>query len=348
MKTLKPPTFTDEERAQLVTDLLALKKTQIADFLARIELKKSGTKEEIRTRIEEGLNDGTISLSKIVEFLDEVIPWGKQHVYMYKGPLASIAKWKNAKSLANLLKKHGCDKYLNATLPLALPKNMTISSILHDGLRLRITAIKKREWWERSPEYDEAKETAEGEEMKLRAFVRRVTRSLVAFDWDLIANVAALHISQLPAGVRYDEVAQEFFNLVAKWLDISRFLPVDLRPAIKKLHELEEAGTPEARSHGINYRTLQGRRFEGRSASPADSLFGETTIDAAMSAVRNSGVGHLGNFYWLNGSTNGIANPLDGEVHVIIVGAEKRVNFPTPNEKQVIQYVLSRIRGHSP
>lgn len=343
MKTLNPPTFTDEERAQLITDLLALKRPQIGDFLARVDLTKTGTKEQVRARIEKALDNDAISLPRIVQFLDEVIPWGKQHVFLYKGPTKSIAKWKNAKWLGKLLKKHGCAKYLNATLPLALPKLMTISSIFHDGGRLRITAIKKREWRERSEEYDESKKTAEGEEVELRAYVRRVTRSLVAFEWDLVANIAALHVSQLPGGVKYDEVAKEFFSLIAKWLNISQFLVVDLRAVIKKLHELEEAGTPETRSHGINYRTLQGRRFEGRSASPADSLLGETPIDTAMSAVRNSGVGHLGNFYWLNGTTS----PLDGEAHVIIVGSEKRVNFPTPTGEQVIRYVLSRIRSHS-
>jgi len=348
IKTLQSPVFTDDEQAQIVTDFLALKKTLIRDFLAGIGLAKSGTKEDIRSRIEDALSDGTVSSSQIVQFLDDVIPWGKQHVFLYKGPESSNASWKKTDWLAKLLKQHRLGKYLNAKLPLALPEKMKVSSILHDGSRLRITAIKKREWWERDPDYDAATVTDEGTDVELRAFLHRVTRSLVAFEWDLNANTAFLQISQLPTGFRYEDVAQEFFDLIAAWLDISRFSIVDLRPVIKKLHELEEAGTAESRSHGINYRTLQGRRFEGKSASPADPLLGEAVIDAALGAIRDSGVGHLGNFYWLPSAlTNPVINPLDAELHVIIVGSLNRINFPTPNDEQTIRYVLSRIRSHS-
>lgn len=349
VRTLEAPGFTEDEQAQVVTDLLALKKTQIQEFLTRNGLKKAGSKSEIRERIEDAIRSEALPPAQLVQFLDEVIPWGKQHVYLFKGPRSSIANWKKTEWVANLLKQHRLGKYLNATLPLALPEAMKVSSILHDGGRLRITAIKKRDWWERNPEYDESKVTEEGDPIALRAFVHRVTRSLVAFEWDLNANTAILQISQLPAGFHYEEVAKEFFDSIGTWLDISRFSIVDLRPPIKQLHELEEAGNGETRSHGINYRTLQGRRFEGRSASPSDPLVGEPVIDAALGAVRRAGVGHLGNFYWLpNAAANPSTNPLETDTHVIIVGYHNRINFPTPNGEQAIRYVLSRIRSHSP
>jgi len=347
IKTLRSRGFSDDEQSQIVTDLLALKKSQIGDFLVQVKLGKSGTKEEIRERIENALTDKSLALGRIVQFLDEVIPWGKQHVYMYRGPKTPIADWRKLDWLAKLIEKNGVAKFLNARLSLVLPESMSIVSILHDERRLRITAIKKREWWERDEDYDDTGVTEEGNDVELRAFVHRVTRSLVAFEWDLVSNTAFLQISQLPTGSEYDDVANEFFDLVSGWLARAFFSTVDLRPAIKKLHELEEAKKAETRSHGINYRTLAGRRFEGRSASPSDSLFGEAAIDSAMSVIRKAGVGHLGNFYWLPG-TNGAAtkNKLDCEVHVIVVGAEHRVNFPTPNTEESVRYVLSRIRSH--
>jgi hypothetical protein len=136
--TLRPAAFTDEEKAQLLTDLLALKKTQIREFLLRHELLRSGTKEEIRGRIEEAIDSDDLSFSDVVSFLDEVIPWGKQHVYLYKGPQAPIGNWHQTEWVARLLKKHRFGKYLNASLPLALPKKMKVSSILHDSSRLRV------------------------------------------------------------------------------------------------------------------------------------------------------------------------------------------------------------------
>jgi len=348
IKVLKASEFSEGELAQLVTDLLALKKPQIQGFLDLVELPRPGTKAEIRERLEDALCDGELSPDRIVRFLDEVIPWGKQHVFLFKGPSASISDWKKTDWVEGLLKRHRLGKYLNAALPLALPESMKMSSILHDGRRLRITAIKRREWYERSPDYDESKETAEGDEVALRAFVHRVMRGLVAFEWDLMANTAFLQVSQLPTGFRYEEVAKEFFDLICAWLDIGRFAMLDLRKPIQKLHELEENGGSETRSHGINYRTLEGRRLEGKSASPADSLFGEPVIDAALAAVRKSGVGHLGNFYWLpNGTTNPAVNPLESEVHVLIIAQHNRICFPTPNMEHTVRHVLSRIRRHS-
>jgi hypothetical protein len=346
IKMLKAPGYMDEELAQLVTDLLVLKKSQIQDFLGQNELRRSGTKAELREWIEEALRDGELAPERIVQFLDEVTPWGKQHVYLYAGPGSSIADWKKPDWVANLLKQHRVGKYLNATLPLALPEAMKLSSILHDNGRLRITAIKKREWWERDEEFDEAKRTPDGDRIELRAFVHRVTRSLVAFEWDLTANTAFLQISQLPAGFRYEEVQKEFFDLIRKWLDDAQFRLIDLRPVIKQLQEIEDASNGEFRSLGARYRTPQGGTLEGKSASPADRLLDDPVINAAMTIVRTKGIGHLGNFYWLPGAAaNPTTNPLRDNVHVYIVGRHNRINFPTPNGEQAIRYVLSRIRS---
>jgi hypothetical protein len=336
--------FTSDEQELIIADLLALKKTQIGDFLARCGLPKSGTKEAIQARIEEALENESLSLSQIVQFLDGVIPWGKQHVYLYKGPHSSIANWRKEEWVVKLLKKHRLGKYLNASLPLVLPDKMKISSILHDPKRLRITAIKRRDWWERDSDYDDTTSTDEGEDVELRAYVHRVTRSLVAFEWDLVANTAFLQVSQQRRAFDYDEAANEFFELIEKWLDRSMFSVVDLRPPIAELHALEESGKGETRSHGIKYRTMQGSHLEGKSASPADPLLSDALIDAALRPIRKSGIGHLGNFYWT--PTNGAAAMLDSEVHVIVVGFKNRVNFPTPNDEETVRYVLSRIRSH--
>jgi hypothetical protein len=346
--TLGSPDVSAEEHTQIITDLLALKKTQIREFLARNGLSTSGTKEQIRCRIEDALNEGSLPFLSIVLFLDEVIPWGKQHVFLYRGPTASISDWRNVDWLTNRLHQCGADHCLNTPLPLVLPQQMTVSSIVYSSHLLRVTAIKKREWFERNPEYDGATTTSEGDDVELRAFTRRVTRSLVAFEWNLAANIAFLQISQIRSRFRYKDVAKEFFDLVSGWLDISRFAVVDLRPVIKRLHDLEESGTGEACSHRFRYRTLEGRMFEGTSASPEDPLLGDVVMDTALNALKANGIGHLGDFYWLPRSSTDVAsNPLDSKVHVKIIGAESRINFMTPNTEQTVRYVLSRIRHHS-
>lgn len=115
-----------------------------------------------------------------------------------------------------------------------------------------------------------------------------------------------------------------------------------------KLHELEETGNSEARSHSIGYRTIGGRAVSAQSPTPRDSVLGEQALDNALSGIRRQGVGHIGNFYWLSSFMNpSNKNPLEKEVHTIIVGNKQRINFTTPNKKEDMEYVLSRVRALS-
>jgi len=348
IRLLDAPEYTAEERQSLVDFVLALKKTHIQDFLQRVELSKSGTKTDLRERLQEALDEGRLAYERVVDFLDSVVPWGKQHVFLYTGPRDDLRSWKDPDHVLRHLKRHRVGKFFNARLPLILPDRLTLSSITHSDGRLRVTAIQKRDYTERTPEHDDQKETQKGERIILKAYMHHVSRTLVTFEWDLNANTAMLQITQLHKDTLYEEVAAEFFELIGSWLDIRLFGLVDVRRAIRRLHELEANGRAEARSHGIHYRTLQGRRLSAHSPSPRDSVLGEAVIDQAMDNVGRTGVGHLGNFYWLAGLMPGpVPNPLEGDVHVIIVGDKSRINFPTPNTEDVVRYVLHRVRALS-
>ncbi|MFH0778676.1 MAG: hypothetical protein V2A71_08605 [Candidatus Eisenbacteria bacterium] len=345
IKLLEAPEYTEKEREALVDFVLALKKSHIKDFLKKAELRRTGTKPDLRGRIQDALDAGTLTYEKIVEFLDSVAPWGKQHVFLYRGPLSDFGSWKDPESLLQRLKEHRLGRLFNARLPLILPEQLTLSSVTHADGKLRVSAIQKREYAERTEEYDKEEKTEDGEKVDLRAYVCHLTRAIVAFEWDLIANVAMLQITQLQSDGDYEEVEGEFTKLISPWLDFKHFTAIDLRPVIRKLHEIEDSGQPEARSHGYQYRSPQGRRVSAQSPSPRDSVRGEDYIDKAMASVRKNGVGHIGNFYWLGGVKPGpVENPLNGEVHVIIVAANSRVNFPTPNTEERVRYVLHRIR----
>jgi len=346
IRLLGPPDYCDEEKRALIDFILALRKSNIQGFLREITLPKSGTKEDLRERLQGALDAGKLTYERLVEFLDSVAPWGKQHVFLYHGPRNDMRSWKDPAHAERLLKQHRLGKLFNARLPLILPGKLTLSSVTHADGRLRVTAVEKREYTERTPEHDEEREAASGERITLKAYMHHLTRTLAAFEWELNANVAMLQISQLQEDGDYEKLAEQFIQLVKPWLDIKQFVGIDLRPVIRRLHEVEKNGSAEVRSHGIDYRSLQGRRVSARSPNPRASVLGETFIDDAMDNVRKNSVGHLGNFYWLAKVNPGPAvNPLTGDVHMIIVGAKSRVNFPTPNTEDVVRYVLHRIRA---
>lgn len=270
IKLLGPPDYSADEQAALIDFVLALRKSHVQDFLRDAELSGySGTKENLRARIQEALDDGEISYSQLVDFLDSVVPWGKQHVFLYRGPQIDIQAWKDPDHVYELLKRHRAGKLFNAKLPLILPEKLALSSVTHTDGRLRITAVQMREYRERVPQHDEEKEI-DGESIFLKAYKDHRTRTLAGFEWDLNANVAMLQITQLQEDGDYEDLAEEFYRLVKAWLDIKQFGAVDLRPVIPKLHELEKDGQAEARSHGIDYRTLLGGGF--RRAAPTREL----------------------------------------------------------------------------
>lgn len=349
IKSLQAPEYTADERSALIDFLLALRKTHLRDFFRQVGLPRSGTKTGLRETLQEALDEGRVTHEKIVGFLDSVAPWGKQHVFLYTGPRTGLHSWKDPDLLLQHLKNHRVGKFFNARLPLILPEKLTLSSITQSDGKLRITAVQRRTYTERAPEHDDEKEREDGATIALKAYVRHVSRTLVAFEWNLHSNTAMLQITQLHGDKLYEHVAKEFFALVGDWLDIEGlFGRVDMRRAVQALDELEAKGQPEARSHGIHYRTPGGRHVSARSPSPHDSVLGEADLDNAMDSIRRSGVGHLGNFYWLSNHNPGpAANPLESDVHVIIVADKARINFPTPNTEDVVRYVLHRVRALS-
>ncbi len=338
------PTYTAAEEDLIITSLMSLKKEKIQLFLGVHGLTGAGTKAKQRGTLLEAISASEIRYAQIVAYLDQLEPWGKQHVFLYDGPDSDISAWRDAIWVRERLQRYELDDYLDTQVPLALPEQLTLSSIEHTRTRLRITAVERREGELREPSLDR-KEEVEDSEVIYKAYIYKIVRGFTVFDWDLTANQAFLQITQLPSGQHYEVAASRFFQLINNVIDMSMFTHVELRDVISRLHGLEQAGTPEARSQGIGYRTLQGRTLTGRSASGTGALLGEAVIDEAMASIRAVGVGHVGNFYWLpssNGQQN--ANPLEDEVHVELVGGFKRVNFMTANCEEVIRYVLQRIR----
>ena len=347
---LDPPEYSSDEQELILSFLMALTSKQIGEFLARHELPTTGTKDELRERVQAALAGGGIRYTDIVVFVDTIAPWGKQHVYLYNGPIHSIRNWKNTAWVKKKLGQVRLARLFNATLPLILPKKMKISSIEHNGEVLRIVAVERRDNWERDDELDDYSQV-DGEpayQVHFRAWVNRIMRGLLIFEWNLVSNTAQLRITQLPSRQSYEKKKEEFEEHVSSWIPIDTFTLVDIRPAIKRLHEAEVTGKAETTSHAIAYKSRGGRRVDAASASQHLPLPGDPLVDRALEPLRRNGLGHSGNFYWLPASESAIGqNPLEYRVHVIMVGAHQRINFTVANPREVIEHVLSRIRALS-
>jgi hypothetical protein len=276
----------------ILDHLTALTNAEIRKFLRRHKVSGASAKakDELRTLVKEALDAGDITTESIVKFLDEVTPWGKQHLYLYKAP--SSKDWRSKPWVTRHLETHKLTDLLDAlTDRIVLPEELELACITWNSHRLRVTAIRKRAGWVRNEEYDDTqKESDDGRPVWLKGYVFQVLRGITAFEWNLVSNEAFLQITQLPTGASYESVAEEFKNKVQPWLNLDQFKVVDLRPIVKKLHQMEEQGKGTVVSHALDYSRLGQRRISVRSTSSQVPLLGDNVIDGILKTVRKDGV----------------------------------------------------------
>lgn len=334
----------DDEKI-LVDQLSALTVNEIKQFLRRKKLPTTGRKEQLRETVETALRKRKIAVKHLAAFLDEVTPWGKQHVFLYKGPAAR--NWRDESWVRDRLAKNDLLGLLNARAKsLVLPEELAIASIQWSKRRLRIVSVKKREGWLRDDEHDEDAELDDGRPVQMRAWVRQVLRGIVALEWDLVSGNAFLQITQLPSGMLYEKVAAEFATLVKPWLNLANFSLIDLRTLATRLFEQEEKGAGKAESHAFDFNRLGQRNVSARSTSSKVPLRGDPTVDNVMKMVRNDGgIPRIADFYWeSNGELSDDGEPHSKRPHFVIVAEKGRLNFKTPNTEDGFRSVLTELR----
>jgi hypothetical protein len=204
----------------LFTYVADLRKDRLKEYLDGNGLAKGGSKTEVIRRLKEAIDDGQLSYDSLIELLDEVEPWGKQHIFILKSRDADPAPWKNKNAVDAVIAEHGLKGLLNKHKMLLLPDTLRLSTIDWSPTRLRVTAVERRVGYERTADLDDEGEDPEGDPVEFRAYVRRTSRGLIAFEWDLVANEAFLQITQLPSHENYDEAQARFNALVRDWLAV--------------------------------------------------------------------------------------------------------------------------------
>lgn len=335
--------YSPEEKSKIFDYFKELKLDYIKLFLTEKGLRKTGNKEQLIEELKEHVENKHVSLSELVNFLDNLTPYGKQHVFLYNGPEQEVVSWRQADYVRNVLKKHDRLEFMSQKLHLILPTDLTLSSIEYHPTRdLKVLAVQRRDYIERREDLDPPNTDSD---IELHAYQHQVLRGVIIFYWDLISNQARLQITQLPSRGNYEDVESAFGHLIHPWLPFNLFTKVNLRPSITYLRNLERSN-PETRSQDVSVVSYGGRKISFKSPTSQDSTSGEEVIDEAFEHVRDVAIGHLGNFYWLPKSVNTRPeNILEEEVHTIIVGNRGRINFMTPNTKEDFEYVLSRVRS---
>jgi hypothetical protein len=118
MEYLGQNKFTEEEKVKIIDYFMSLKGDLIREFFRNRKLPMSGTKLELKERIIEFIEEGKILYEELVSHLDTIVPYEKQHVYLYNGPNSDLAlNWRNASYYNALLQDNNLLNLLNKRLP---------------------------------------------------------------------------------------------------------------------------------------------------------------------------------------------------------------------------------------
>lgn len=340
----------EAEINELVSHVMALRKDFIQGLLAEAQVASSERyqrKADLRVVLHRAIEDGRLSIERVVQFLDEHEPGGKQHVFLWRPPKAFNDQWKDIEAVKRRLKNHQDTKgLLGASIPLIMPKELELS-VVHVGEQtIDVLAVEARRYFERDDQYDTQTTSEDGLPVELRAYVERVARNTVLLRWDVGRRHAAMHITQATSrGVPrnfYTETAARFSNVVSSWLDMSQFKPVDLHKVIHGLQEREQnKGKALTRSRRGRWETDDGSEVEAISASTDESLFKDPRVAAAVKQVSDEDSGSSGNLYWLNTSKNPLTEPL----HLVVIASEARVHFMRPSSPEAVGYVIKQLRS---
>jgi hypothetical protein len=341
-------TFTEAELDELVSHVLALRKDYVQRLLKDHGVHFSGLrKPELRERLRDALHEQEISAYEVAQFLDEVEPGGKQHVFLMRARKALNDHWQDPAAVRRRLRARADVRAaLDAPVPLLMPPELELSRIRLEDDLVEVIAIEARRYTERAEVYDEETTSEDGLKVELRGYIERVARSTVVLRWNTATRHAALHITQASGGNlgrdHYREVRERFSQTVAPWLDFAQFKDINLRPVVHELHRREQAAHPITRSRRGRFEMADGAEMEAISASTGVSIFGDERLKAAIGQVDDPASSQSGNLYWLPG---GDGNILKSELHLSIQAFDSRLYFMVPSSPQEVEYVIGQIRS---
>src|SRR5581483_7741069 len=148
------------DRDLLIDFLISLRLDRVRTFLQQNGVAHSGTRPELRDRLAEALDDGSVTTDAIVLFLDDVEPWGKQHVLVYRAPARKPTHWTDPARARRTLLAGTLGELVDQPLPLVLPETLRVSSIRTHSRGFSVLAVESRAHTERVEELDRMTRTS--------------------------------------------------------------------------------------------------------------------------------------------------------------------------------------------
>lgn len=310
------------------------------------------TKADFERHLVDAIEAGQLTRADFDEWLDNIEGWGDQHVYLYNvtDELVAGPIWHDSDAMRRKVEDLKLASLWYAPISLAFPKEPELTRIAFDGTRFQLLWHEGTSSWVRTPPKD-YEEEMEGDRYQFRAYRWRDWRSVLRFELDLKACLAALFLSIRIDVPKHKELIGEAFKTVREFLDLAalRKHPVLMANVIKNLDQAQVAPMAGAKLNAMAHSTrLKSGVAYVQFASTSDrfSYWDSTPVKEVRLAVRPA---NLGDFIGSDGTfefrqTGG--NRLSRDVRVRLFGEDKRVRFWARLKADDVWKVLGVLRDY--
>ena len=158
------------------------------------------------------------------------------------------------------LAEAGVEQLLDRRRRQRLPERLSLSAINMSENTIEIVAVERRDYDERAPRVRPRRTSG-----RRRGHTAQGV-SPCRYTWPFDSALeyghrggCTLHISEGFGRYDYSDATARFGAVIGGFLDLDRFVLKDIGRAIRRLHDAEKSGAPEARSHRVGYLSHGGR-----------------------------------------------------------------------------------------
>jgi len=315
-----------DQKKLLLDSIFSHRLDYIKDYFRSKDETFSFRRDILYSKLNEGIDDGTFSLSELTKLLDKIEEYGNQHIYLYNCNEQFIKILKDPNYIKEKLKKFNLENIYNGENCIILPNEPTLTSVIHNGSILKFKWVEKRVWKDPLDEMIE-------DDIFVKRYQINLSRGITTFRINLVSNEAEIMIQRLPRGANYEKIRDNYLDEVSHYIDIYSLTHLGLRRAIRRLEDSDEVD-----KRLIDLETIEGGRVAFKSKDSRSDYRSDSNLCRSRTALGYNVSGNKGSFYW---KANHI---LERPILTHIYANDNRMGIFGQRIESEVNYVLSRVR----
>lgn len=314
----------------------------IRELLRRKKLQIGATKEDFEANLLQAIDDSSLQLDDVTQWLDEVEGWGDQSVYLYHlpKPIATNAMWRSPDAVrAKLPAAH---RKLWKAQSLLFPETWELTGISYADRTLTYTWHEEYSTLLRRPKKDRDEEI-DGDLYRFRAYLVRPDRSVMRFVVRADKALAAVFM-QIPAeGDAHKKALELIRSATESLIDWGKLSPFNASNTIKNLGQAKLQDKPsvaDVKSRKTRLTTAEAYVEFGTRGDSGDFFDYEPVRDVRWAVEPRSFAGSNAIFGYAARTPTG----LERHVTIEIYGEQCRIKLRAQLKASEVWSILDLLR----